>query len=315
MAQEMRKFDGVATDANAANQALCTEKVWQNFWKATYGTFPVMMHLPSGYINAAQLCNAHDARFADWHRLKSVKSMIVGMAEGITLRGDDVLTEHDMVILVKGGNAGGKRASVTGSYVHPMLVPLILAWINPIFAGALAVLANDKARLGSRASRTAILDLLNTDDDPAAENNKRDAPAEDTKPPKAKKPKVVENGMFAIYKRNDDKFPYQAFEGSAKTVKAAIKRFAKVPEGTSDLIYSVNDIAPNVKLFGIIKAAGLIKTNKNSFTSAYDQEQLMDKITMLSWDKIVDKSWCASIQQLREDLRVSDSDSSDSDTE
>src|SRR5277367_6242098 len=122
--------------------------------------------------------------------------------------------------------------------------------------------------------------------------------------------------MFAIYKLNDPKFPYQAFEGSAKTVKAAIKRFAKVPEGTSDLIYSVNDIAPNVKLFGIIKAAGLIKTNKNSFTSAYDQEQLMDKITMLSWDKIVDKSWCASIQQLREDLALSsDSDSSDSDTE
>src|SRR5277367_1747691 len=111
MAQEMRKFDGVATDDNAANKELCTEKVWQNFWNATYGTFQVMMHLPSGYINATQLCNAHDAQFRHWSNLESVKKMIAGMAEGITLRVDDALTEHDMVILVKGGNAGCKRAS------------------------------------------------------------------------------------------------------------------------------------------------------------------------------------------------------------
>src|SRR5277367_5903677 len=124
-----------------------------------------------------------------------------------------------------------------------MLVPLIFAWKNSIFAGGLSMMANNFFGLKNKVPRAAILDLLQNADN-GEEPTTEAGDAEDVKPPKAKKPKVVENGMFAIYKRNDDKFPYQAFEGSEKTVKAAIKRFAKVPEGTSDLIYSVNDIAP-----------------------------------------------------------------------
>ena len=73
--------------------------------------------------------------------------------------------------------------------------------------------------------------------------------------------------MFAIYSRTDIKLPYQAFEGTVKNVKAAIKRFQKLPVAGAEL-YSVMDVSPGVKLYALIKAAGLIKTNKNRTRSA-----------------------------------------------
>src|SRR5277367_5316444 len=310
MAQELIEF--VKTDGDDAGCGLIGNKVWQNIYNCKYGVFTTFVHMPSGYINVTGLCSGQGKQFKHWHSLKNSKQTVAALAEAITRRGDDAVTEHDMLITIKGGS-GASRAVVCGTYAHPMLVPIILAWKDSVFAGGLAMMSNNFFGLKNKVSRAAILDLMNSDES-AAGAAPADDDAEAVKPPKAKKPKLAEPGMFAIYKRNDDKFPYHAFEGSAKTVKAAIKRFEKLPVGTSDLIFSVCDIAPNVKLFGIIKAAGLVKANKNSFCSAYDQEQLMDKITMLSWDKIVDKSWCASIQQLREDLTLSsDSDSDVSD--
>src|SRR5277367_5896104 len=316
MAQETLKFTSRRCESNT-NQSMATVPVWNNLWEANYGTIDVMMHVPSGYINASLICKGHGKKFSNWYRLKFTKAAIEEIAQAITLRGDDALTEHDMLVLIKGGS-GPEHAQICGTYAHPMLVPLILAWSNPIFAGGLSMLANETFGLENHVSRASLIDLMQhlntsvTGGDAAAADDAAEAAS---KPPKAaKKPKLTEPGMFAIYKRNDDdKFPYQAFEGAVKNVKAAIKQFQKLPVGKDAAkLYSVCDIAPNVKLLGIIKAAGLIKMNNNSFTSAYDEAELMEKITKLSWEKVVDANWCASIQQLREDLTLS-SDDSDSD--
>src|SRR5277367_5655995 len=271
MAQELVEFVKTDCDDDEAGCGLIGNKVWQNFYNCKYGVFTTFVHMPSGYVNAKALCCGSSGRqFKQWSRLKNSKQTVTDLAEAITRRGGDAVTEHDMLITIKGGS-GASRAVICGTYAHPMLVPVILAWHNSIFAGGLSMMANNFFGLKNKVTRAAILDLLQNADN-GEEAAKHDA--DDAKPPKAKKPKVVENGMFAIYKRNDPKFPYQAFEGSAKTIKAAIKRFEKLPEGTSDEIYSVSDIAPNVKLFALIKAAGLIKANKNSFCSAYEQEHL-----------------------------------------
>src|SRR5277367_6162734 len=274
MAQELVEFVKTDCDDDEAGCGLLGNKVWQNFYNCKYGVFTTFVHMPSGYINVTVLCSGPGKHFKHWHSLKNSKQTVTDLAEAITRRGDDAVTEHDMLITVKGGS-GASRAVVCGTYAHPMLVPIILAWKDSIFAGGLSMMANNFFGLKNKVTRAAILDLLqNADNGEEAAKHDADADADDAKPPKAKKPKVVENGMCAIYKRNDVKFPYQAFEGSAKTVKAAIKRFEKLPVGTSDQIYSVSDIAPNVKLFALIKAAGLIKANKNSFCSAYEQEHL-----------------------------------------
>ena len=165
MVQELVLSTKAKANNENPNAALGVEKVWNVFWKAKYGVLPVMMHMPSGYINVSQICKEYDTQFSNWHRLKQVKSMIVDMAAGITLRGDDAVTANDLVIVVKGGS-GPERKQVCGTYVHPMLFPQLLTWINSIFAGGLSLVANIKFGLCSSVSRASILDLLNTDKEP-----------------------------------------------------------------------------------------------------------------------------------------------------
>src|SRR5277367_4818905 len=194
MAQETLKFESRRSASNT-NQSLAVVPVWNNFWEAKYGTFPVMMHVPSGYINVSQLCKDHGRRFSNWYRLKSIKAMIEEIAMAITLRGDDVLTVHDMLVLIQGGS-GPEHAQICGTYAHPMLVPLILAWVNPIFAGGLSMLSNETFRLENHVSRDSLIDLKKYTDtsvtggDAAAADDAAEAA---TKPPKAaKKPKLAE---------------------------------------------------------------------------------------------------------------------------
>src|SRR5277367_3716386 len=189
MAQETLKFTSRRCASNT-NQSMATVPVWNNFWEAKYGTIDVMMHVPSGYINASLICKGHGRRFSNWYRLKFTKAAIVEMAMAISLRGDDALTEHDMLVLIKGGS-GPEHAQICGTYAHPMLVPLILAWVNPIFAGGLSMLSNETFGLENHVSRASLLDLKKYTDtsvtggDAAAAAD--DAAEAASKPPKAAK--------------------------------------------------------------------------------------------------------------------------------
>src|SRR5277367_3240720 len=199
MAQELVEFVKTECDDDDAGCGLIGNKVWQNFYNCKYGVFTTFVYMPSGYVNVTALCCGSSGRqFKQWSRLKNSKQTVTDLAEAITRRGDDAVTEHDMLITVKGGS-GASRTVICGTYAHPMLVPVILAWKDSIFAGGLSMMTNNFFGLKNKVTRAAILDLLNSDDSAAAQTNKRDVPADADKPPKAKKPKVVENGMFAIY--------------------------------------------------------------------------------------------------------------------
>src|SRR5271163_3524170 len=103
MAQEMVNFvRREEEDKPKSNAAIASSQVWNNFWE-------------SGYINVTHLCKHYGKQYFHWHRLRGTKDMIDEMAMAITLRGDDALTEHDMVILVKGGS-DEDRALVCVSY-------------------------------------------------------------------------------------------------------------------------------------------------------------------------------------------------------
>jgi len=312
MAQAMVEFIG--EPATMSNEAICEEKVWNNFWKGKYSVFDVLIHKPSGYINATQISKGHNTQFGDWFRLKNVKKQIADIAAGITERGHDAVTEHDMVITVHGGK-DPERLQVRGTYVHPLLFAQLLSWIEPMFASGMSIMANIHFGLCSAVSRASILDLLNTDNVPAATDAPAAAAAAAAAAPQVKpaKPKVLEDGMFAIYKRNDDKFPYQAFDGTVRNVKSAIKRFQKLPVA-GEVLYSVMGLAPGVKLYGLIKSAGLVKTNKNAFNSPYSQQDLLDKINVLSWKNVTANDWCQSVREvLNNDMNLSGvSDVSDS---
>ena len=90
-------------------------EAWQNFYYCKYGTFPTIVHRPSGYINVTSLCSSNAKQFKHWHSLKNSKQTVADLVEAINMGG-----EHDILINVTG-------AVVCGTYAHPMLAPLILA--------------------------------------------------------------------------------------------------------------------------------------------------------------------------------------------
>jgi hypothetical protein len=116
-------------------------------------------------------------------------------------------------------------------------------------------------------------------------------------PPKLKK-------SFKIYVRKDPKYPYQAIETSAKGMAAAVKRFQKTPAGTDELLLEIHDIPDVTSLYNMIKSSGLVQTHKNTFTSKYSREVLLQKIHDLSWSNVTRAEWMEAV--LKSDLAMSD---------
>ena len=122
-------------------------------------------------------------------------------------------------------------------------------------------------------------------------------------PKEAKKDGDARNGAsstvelkksFKIFKRLDDKYPYQAFEVPPKAMDAAVLRFQLTDAGTNDLLLEIDRIPQGVNLYNLIKSAGLIQTNRNMFKSQFPQDTLLIKIKELSWGNATCNEWFAS---------------------
>ena len=117
------------------------------------------MNKQTGWVNATKFCDEHDKRFRNWTQNKQTKdlisvfsneeigpmefqrSKITNQDEDNSLSDSDSTNESDRSdvsgpnnwsILVK----GGKRDSdyiISGTYIHPDLVPALAMWISPSF--------------------------------------------------------------------------------------------------------------------------------------------------------------------------------------
>ena len=68
-----------------------------------------------GYINAAKLCALAGKRFDHWLANKESKEMVRVSSES---------KKNNTTITVK----GGRNSKITGTYVHPDLIPYIILW-------------------------------------------------------------------------------------------------------------------------------------------------------------------------------------------
>ena len=56
------------------------EQIYKSYWYAKYGEFVIILHKELGYVNATQLCKAHNKQFSHWHANKSIKTVIQALA-------------------------------------------------------------------------------------------------------------------------------------------------------------------------------------------------------------------------------------------
>src|SRR5277367_6199579 len=124
----------------------------QNFYDCKYDTTPTIVHRPSGYINVTTLCLNHGRVFENWRNRADTKQTLIDLAEAVSSGGGDILTEHDMLIVVTVPGVGG-------TYAHPHLVPIILGWIDRLILITMEMLAASKQIRKTIVTRASILDL------------------------------------------------------------------------------------------------------------------------------------------------------------
>ena len=280
------------------NEKVCYQQIWQSYWYAKYGEFTVVIHKAVGYVNVTQLCKTYKKHFYHWSANKNVKALIAGLAEKLTLNGCPVTTEQ-MLIVIKGGT-GQYKAVVSGTYVHPILLPHIASWLDHSFAGVVSIMTNNFCGL---QTRTGSLESILQDEkkpEPKLETDDGDDSDDDD----IKVDRTILKKSFKIFARKDTKFPYQAIETVEKGMAAAIKRFQKTPTGTTELLLEIDGIPDVVSLYNLIKSAGIIQTNKNAFKSKFACNVLIEKIKELSWSNVTREEWVLAV--LKSDLAMSD---------
>ena len=186
---------------------------------------------------------------------------------------------------------------MAGSYVHPVLIPHIMSWMDAAFANVVSDMVNGLYGLQTQVD----VDIKTIMQESAT-----------AKKPITKKCAVPDSlrKTFMIYTRNDTKHPYQAIE--VKGVNAAVKRYQKTATGAgTELLLEIKNIPDVASLFSMIKSSGLIQVHKQAFTSRLPRELLIEKIMELSLSNVTQEAWVQAI--LKSDLAMSDDSESSED--
>ncbi|BCS83577.1 N-domain protein [Cotonvirus japonicus] len=107
--------------------------IFQDIYKNTksryvygqYGDFVVIIDYQTSYINISKLCIQAGKDFNDWIKLKCNNDM-VNVIERV-LKSTDTITKIK-IDLKTGPN------EIRGTYIHPIIVPIIMSWCNPNYA-------------------------------------------------------------------------------------------------------------------------------------------------------------------------------------
>lgn len=111
---------------------LAYESINDTYSKARYGEFEVIINMKTGYINATKLCADGGKLLKNWLRNDFAKELVE------CFESQSVNTER-LTMLVR----GGQIPVITGTYVHPDLIPHIASWVSPKFAIKVSKIVND----------------------------------------------------------------------------------------------------------------------------------------------------------------------------
>ncbi|UOX38632.1 KilA N domain protein [Finch poxvirus] len=125
---------------------LVTREIDDRFCYIKYDIFELIMMKENNYVNATKLCILGNKRFRDWLRLEGSKDLIKEIENVNNVwkinpaRAD--LRGLEMIIMIESEGKNGKKYEVSGSYVHPDLIPHIASWVSPLFAVKVSKIIN-----------------------------------------------------------------------------------------------------------------------------------------------------------------------------
>src|SRR5271156_5677194 len=126
---------------------VCFEQIKENYWYGLYGDFRVVMDRNNGYVNATKMCRSGGKEFKDWSRLKSSQQLeealqilntgneVLGniLPEENVLQGSPRQICSEVCKYIQTENKTDADRLISGTYVHPDILPSITGWISPLF--------------------------------------------------------------------------------------------------------------------------------------------------------------------------------------
>jgi hypothetical protein len=143
-----------------AEDDITINQIQGNFWLGAYGELRLPMMKDCGFVNATKLCTDAGKRYDKWARLQSstelmntLKEMLGAGMESVNSSGGEDVSEAGPKVCVENGSntleitdaqmwasvikhikTGQKSEEgklISGTYVHPDLLPSIAGWISP----------------------------------------------------------------------------------------------------------------------------------------------------------------------------------------
>ena len=124
------------------------EQIQDNYWYGAFDEFRVVMMKDNGFINVTKMCSSGGRDFKDWNRLKGSAQLIAAFEKQWAVENtmpesaDSELTLRDRnvqiptlrsppCIIIKNFNITPTEQLISGTYIHPDLVPSVVRWISP----------------------------------------------------------------------------------------------------------------------------------------------------------------------------------------
>lgn len=124
------------------------EKICENYWYGAYGEFKVVLMKDNGYINATKMCADGGKKFKNWRRnaystaLISALESMLGTDEVLDFNKDNSVQAGEMpkahiralvCKCITADRSSDVGKIISGTYIHPDLVPSVAGWISPSF--------------------------------------------------------------------------------------------------------------------------------------------------------------------------------------
>src|SRR5271156_1381491 len=129
---------------------VCFEQIKENYWYALYGDFRIVMDKRDCYVNATKMYRSGGKDYKDWSRLKGSQQLmqtlqIINSGGGVmenTQAEENVLEGTPRQIctirspackILHNFNHTDTDRLISGTDIHPDLVPSVAGWISPLF--------------------------------------------------------------------------------------------------------------------------------------------------------------------------------------
>ena len=263
-------------------EQIAFEQIKEDYWYGWYGQFNVVMMKSCGWVNGTKLCKDGGKQLKHWFENSSTRKLMnylqtqLGQQSHANTQGfpntlgdtsAGIPTEVSKYIQTE--NKSDQDRLISGTYIHPDLVPSLASWISPEFALKACRIINDYIT-HEYQEKLANEELARQHAEQKTGELRKDMC------------KWASTHSFAILKLNYCANPntYYAIRRLREDLDGVIRKKSKKYTGAK-VIFEQRSIPNPINIYKRMKDAWLIRARGNLFWTHLYEQQLITEIRRL----------------------------------